>query len=448
MALDTRTPSSVVELQDLKDGMVISAYVGFDDRYNSIDKKTCAWLQLNFKGAHIVVKRDNEKIELKIHDILPEDSLLKIFKFPPSLNHILTIKKNLSKELDSRGFTRFDVQKPGVNISDKKKKAIQHANKLVQKIKESVSVCEQASKAVEALLNDSRNISENLKDVKNHVDIVIDNAFSEAATAVMSLKKNDLVYTHCVDVGITFQQTYFEIIKKQNRKSIFKDEKEAVFAAFLHDIGKAKIPNEILNSTAPFKRMSKEMKIIQSHPDIGAEILSSMGMPESFVNMAHYHHVKLDDSVTSSYPDGVTNKDILFETRLLSVIDTYQALVAGRSYKKSWTPPAVMKYLDAMAGIEFDLQLWNDFLEVMGHYPKGSLVELSDESLAFVVSVPKVDILKPQVVRVCDANGKELENSDLIDLYEEQDISIVKDVDCHEIFKERALDVFMNLKVT
>ncbi len=262
MALDIRTPSSVVELQNLKDGMVISAYVGFDDRYSSIDKKTCAWLQLNFKGAYIVVRRNNEKIELKIKDILPDDSLLKIYKFPPSLNHILTIKKNLSKELHSRGFTRFAVQKPAVMVSDKKKKAIQHANKLVQKIKESISLCEQASVAVAALLSDSRNITENIKGVKSHVDTIIDNAVSEAATAVMSFKKKDQVYMHCVDVGITFQQTYFEIIRKQNRKSIFKDEKEAVFAAFLHDIGKAKIPNEILNSTAPFKRMSKEMKII------------------------------------------------------------------------------------------------------------------------------------------------------------------------------------------
>jgi hypothetical protein len=109
-----------------------------------------------------------------------------------------------------------------------------------------------------------------------------------------------------------------------------------------------------------------------------------------------------------------------------------------------------MRYLDAIAGVEFDLDLWTDFQEVMGYYPIGSLVQLNDASLAFVINVPLVDLLKPQAAAaavVVVANGQQLEDNLLIDLANESELKIQQELDSCDVFKDRALDTFMNLKI-
>ena len=177
-------------------------------------------------------------------------------------------------------------------------------------------------------------------------------------------------------------------------------------------------------------------------------MLQEMEMPEIFANMAHYHHVRLDNTMSSSYPIGMDYEDLPLETRLLTLVDIYQALVAGRSYKKSWTPPAALRYLDAIAGVEYDLDLWNLFFNIMGHYPRGSLVKLNDGSLAFVIGTPKEVPVRPQVAVVRNADGEEITHHSLLDLQDEQDISIAKDVDANSEFGDKALEVFLSIDVT
>ena len=170
-------------------------------------------------------------------------------------------------------------------------------------------------------------------------------------------------------------------------------------------------------------------------------------MSDSIVNMAHYHHVKQDITMNSSYPENTKIEDVIFETRLLAITDTYQALIGKRKYKKSWTPPAAIRYLDALAGIEYDLSVWELFLKTMGVYPKGSLVELTDGTLGFVMNVPELDLERPDVAVICDKEGEMYEHHTLIDLEEEKDISIVKDQDPFEMFGDKALEIFLKIKI-
>jgi HD-GYP domain-containing protein (c-di-GMP phosphodiesterase class II) len=219
-----------------------------------------------------------------------------------------------------------------------------------------------------------------------------------------------------------------------------------MFAAFLHDFGKSQIPKDILDSQKKFDRDGPEMKMILSHPAKGAELLKKMGMPTYAVNMAYYHHVKLNTFMKSSYPQGASYETSIMESRLLAIVDIYQALVGKRNYKKSWSPPSAIRYLDALAGVEFDPEIWNNFLQVTGKYPKSSLVELSDDSLGFVMNVPKEDLDRPQVAIVRNAAGEDLTRTPLIDLAVERNISIVKDLDAQDIFGEKCLNTFLNIK--
>ncbi len=441
---------SNVKVSDLKEGMVILAYTGFDEKYKVLDENTCKWVQHNFKGSTTVVEREGGESAIPVENLSVGDHLLSIEKLPSTLGHIARVSLKLAEELTKRGFLRFTVKLAPATAggkSDELKAAIEEANEFVHKVKENIKVCETATDAVESLIDNARQGKTNIKDVENCVDSITGGESADAIGAIISLKKNDQVYAHCVDVAVVFTTTYYEIVRLRGLKSAFKDEKEAMLAAFLHDIGKAKVPKEILDSTAPFKRNSKEMQLIRTHPETGARLLAEMGMPDVFSNMAHYHHVKLDDTMASSYPKDVKSEDIMFETRLLALVDAYQALTAGRSYKKSWTPPAVMRYLDATAAVEFDLDLWQDFQQVMGHYPRGSFVKLSDGTFGFVLNVPKKEILKPQVAVIRNADGEDLQNHYLIDLQIDRDISITQDIDVKEIYGNKALEVFANINI-
>jgi putative nucleotidyltransferase with HDIG domain len=450
MTDDKQLIQSNVDVSELKEGMIILAYTGFNEKYKILDENTCKWVQHNFKGSSTVVVRADKEASIPVSEMSVGDHLNTIENLPTSLGHITRVNKKLVEELRKRGFVKFTVKLPSKVPSAKnenQKAAIEEANLFVHKVKENIKVCESATHAVENLIDNARQGKTNIKDVESCVDNITGGESADAIGAIISLKTNDQVYAHCVDVAVVFSTTYFEIVQLRGFKSAFKDEKEAMLAAFLHDIGKAKVPKEILDSTAPFKRNSKEMQLIRSHPETGAKLLSEMGMSETFSNMAHYHHVKLDATMASSYPKDVNGEDILFETRLLALIDAYQALTAGRSYKKSWTPPAVMRYLDATAAVEFDLDLWQNFQSVMGHYPRGSFVKLSDGTFGFVVTVPKTDALRPQVAIIRNAEGEDLQNHYLIDLHLERDISITQDIDVKGIYKDKSLEVFASINI-
>ncbi|MBU2644310.1 HD domain-containing protein [bacterium] len=439
-----------VSVQELKTGMLITAYTRFEEKYAPLDEETCAWVKHNFSGASVRGQRNGVPFLFMAANLQPGDHILEVLHMPRSLSHICVVNNGLIKELKARGFLRFRVQVPAAASPEKsaaRTAAVAKASHLLETMKQSIRLCENATTAVKSLMDSDSETAPNFQEVKQYVDQMSDDEMIQAVSAIISLKENDHVYAHCVDVGVIFQQVYFAIMDKRGDQSAFKNHQEAMLAAFLHDIGKARISKETITSTKAFKRDGPEMQEIRKHPQIGAKLLAEAGMPDVMVNMAHFHHVKRDESMNSSYPEGVKQSEILFETRLLALVDVYQALISGRSYKKSWTPPAVMRYLDAMAGVEFDLDLWDAFQAVMGYYPVGSLVKLSDHSLAFVISVPQKDILRPQVIVVVDAEGQRTEENRFIDLKEDLSLSIQKDMDSFDVFKSDALHVFTSLNV-
>jgi len=92
--------------------------------------------------------------------------------------------------------------------------------------------------------------------------------------------------------------------------------------------------------------------------------------------------------------------------------------------------------------------VWDDFMQVMGLYPKVSLVELSDKSIAFVMSVAEEDPERPQIVAVRNSAGQDLSHHSLIDLMDEKGFDIVKDLDVMEGFGTDAIEVFSNLDIS
>jgi hypothetical protein len=155
----------------------------------------------------------------------------------------------------------------------------------------------------------------------------------------------------------------------------------------------------------------------------------------------------VDNSMKSSYPANVNYDKVHDATRLIAIVDVYQALVGRRSYKKSWAPPAAIKFIEKLTGIEFDLNTWDDFYNIMGQYPVGSLAELNDGSYVFVTGAATIDPSKPKVAVIRNPQGEDVKNNILIDLQLEEDFAIVKGLDSYDVLGGDSLDIFTNLNI-
>jgi HD-GYP domain-containing protein (c-di-GMP phosphodiesterase class II) len=110
----------------------------------------------------------------------------------------------------------------------------------------------------------------------------------------------------------------------------------------LHDIGKLAVPLQVLNK--PGKLTDEEFDTIKRHPGDGRKLLEELGgFPEPVRGLVSDHHERLDGS---GYPRGLTGQELSVETRILAVVDVYDALVSDRVYRAAWSPDRAFALLE------------------------------------------------------------------------------------------------------
>ncbi|AWB69087.1 phosphodiesterase [Saccharobesus litoralis] len=163
--------------------------------------------------------------------------------------------------------------------------------------------------------------------------------------------------------------------------------------AFLHDIGKVKIPDEILNK--PGKLTPEEFEVIKTHATHSLEILqNTQGLSAVSVQVAAEHHEKLNGT---GYPKGLKGDEISQWGKMITIVDIYDAMTADRVYKKGMTPAAAFKFMKNMVPDELDEKLLNSFIQCVGIHPVGTVVKLTSGKLAIVTKSNKLNPLKPRV---------------------------------------------------
>lgn len=209
-------------------------------------------------------------------------------------------------------------------------------------------------------------------------------------------------FGHCVNVAVLSCIVGFSMDLDD------RDLSDLVLAGLLHDIGKLKIPNEILNKNG---RLTKEeYEIMKTHPQESYNIISERTDISSYVkNAVLLHHENVDGS---GYPRGLTGDELTLITKIIHVADIYDALVTDRAYKEGYSPYEAIEYLMGGSGILVDSEVVKYFVRVIPLHPKGSEVVLSNGEIGIIVDNSGVHNLRP-VVRL-------LESSDDIDLSERQ----------------------------
>ena len=158
----------------------------------------------------------------------------------------------------------------------------------------------------------------------------------------------------------------------------------------LHDIGKIGIPLEILNK--PGRLTAPEWEVLKTHAEKGYLIAMSSEDLQPIAPMIRYHHERWDGM---GYPERLSGENIPLLSRIINVVDSYDAMVNNRSYRKARTPEEAQKEIRACAGSQFDPRLAAEFLQMLEANPEIAVGEKTggEEVRTFI---EKCDLLEEQ----------------------------------------------------
>lgn len=204
---------------------------------------------------------------------------------------------------------------------------------------------------------------------------------------------------HCVRVGIL-------AIAFGRYLGLADEQLETIgLCGMLHDVGKMRVSSAILNK--PGALDDGELRIMRQHPQFGFELLDSEYRLEPEISQAALsHHERLDGK---GYPDGLKANSIDRFTRIIAIIDAYDAMTSDRVYRKGMPVSNALNVLYKNSGSQFDAELVEVFIRMIGIYPLGSLVELNSGEVAIVLAASPENKLTPVVELVLDASGQSCE---------------------------------------
>lgn len=193
------------------------------------------------------------------------------------------------------------------------------------------------------------------------------------------------------------------------------DTREAGVAGLLFDVGKLKIPQDLLQK--PDRLTNAERRIVNNHPKWGRYYLEKSGFSKAVIDAAHSHHERPDGN---GYSAQLTGYQTPLMARLIHILDAYCAMISPRLYRQPKTVFEAMQSLYKGRDTEFDGPLVDQFIAMTGVYPVGTIVELTSGEVAIVIGKNHDAQLLPKVSIALDQNKNPTEETmwnlkDLID---------------------------------
>lgn len=231
---------------------------------------------------------------------------------------------------------------------------------------------------------------------------------NENALLLLTKIKHQDEYTaeHCINVSILAAAfgKHLGLLEGEIRN--------LALCGLLHDVGKTRIPDQVLNK--PGALTPGEFDIMRQHTTHGRDIL--MGTSRSLgtaVDVAFSHHERLDGS---GYPRGLRAQQIPYFAKIIALVDTYDAITSNRVYDRGRASMQALDIIHKHRGAQFDEELADAFIQMIGIYPPGSIVEMLNGEVGIVVQSHPKHKLKPRVLMVRNADKSPMSPFRVLDL--------------------------------
>ncbi|MDH3317673.1 MAG: HD-GYP domain-containing protein, partial [Gammaproteobacteria bacterium] len=221
--------------------------------------------------------------------------------------------------------------------------------------------------------------------------------------------KDSYTYSHCMDSGAL-------AIAFGRHIGLSRNELEDLgMGALLSDVGKMQVPDELLNK--PGELTEKEFEIVKKHVVYSVRIMQkSGGLSKAAIATAATHHERFDGS---GYPRGLKGNEIPVLGRMAAIVDCYDAITSDRPHRRAISPNEAVRRLYDWRGSAFQSELVEQFIQTLGTYPTGSIVELNTGQVGIVVSQNRLRRLRPKLMLILD-EGKNVYNfAPMLDLLNE-----------------------------
>ncbi len=211
---------------------------------------------------------------------------------------------------------------------------------------------------------------------------------SDALHCVSALRnKDEYLLEHSVNVATL-------LVSFGKHLGLSKEElKQVAIGGIIHDIGKIKVDDKILHK--PGRLTPEEFEHMKGHQTHAQQMIGSVvGVSDISRDVCLMHHEKLDGQ---GYPEGLSGDQISIYGRMSSIVDIYDALTADRCYKRGMSSAEAFKILLSLTPFQLDKKMVYKFINCVGIYPVGALVELSDGKVGIVWTSNSANPLKPEV---------------------------------------------------
>ena len=250
--------------------------------------------------------------------------------------------------------------------------------------------------------------------VKKSVDPMIDSVIRnpDACVWLARMKQEDqYTYQHSLGASIWAVALGRQLgLPKSDLRSL-------AIGGILFDVGKLGVDKDLIQTERPLT--DAEFQQVRDHVKLGVEMIQGSGlMNQDVINMITHHHERHDGS---GYPKKLRGDDIPVFARIAAIVDCYDAITSHRGYARAIPPSTAVKMLYQWKDIDFQGELVEAFIQAMGTYPAGTLVELSSGEVAVVVSEYRKRKLRPRVMVLLDADKQALAHTRTVDLQTEKE---------------------------
>jgi len=392
---------SKTEVKIKLEGLQVGMYVSRTDR---------AWAELPFKIEGVVIKNNDEIDMLRQYCQFVYIDTSKGKSASPMYWILEEEPAQESKTIIDRGKNEYTLLRK-------------------EQYEDLVSLDKEMGTAHNVYREVNAKISQTFEDLKQNKDLNISALKDAVAQTVNSVVRNPTALKLVMELQRSDNYSYDHALATsvwcaQFGRQLGLDKKaiaELALGGLLLDIGKIRIPDTLLTKTGGLS--TEEIILLRSHVDHAVQMLAvNENIPHNVVRMIATHHERADGS---GYPLGLQNKDIPIFGRIAGIVDSFDAMTSKRPFIINvFSPHEAISNLYELRGTLFQADLVEQFIQTVGLYPTGSLVELNTGEVGIVTAINGLKRLRPTVMLILDQNKAPYDDFNMVNLAESSEYSI------------------------